>query len=398
MRRGWWFRRRGGWLAACLAVGVWGWPSVVLGQSPSQAPCQFLDHWVQMESRGEAWAANGSSTAIGRWQMTQAAFVDVGLIRQVSPVTSDHFGGREWTNVVFQDNPFGIRNLTDLRNNAAAQDYYGRMYHNLQWRRAQQMGLVNDFVGRTVNVGGRSFQMNEAALLTCMGYLGSGDCARMLRGQPMTNPQNAAHALWRMGMASACDASDVAGQNTPVDAAANVIATMDGMYCDPTVLQRLETAAGRYVEAVTEIATNSVVGYRTPEGEPAKAGQGGVTTKGFGVLACLENLLSGINIIFAPPSLPNILAMLESRICQSINRIYQQATAPLNQYFFRDFGVGGIPVPFGVGVQIGGPPGVRINSQNVHMWGRSASLGEMFGVGQAPRPSVPSHSAGIFAR
>ena len=411
------------------------------GQGVGQAQCRFLDHWVQMESRGDHMAANGQSTAIGRWQMTQAAFADVGLVRQVSAVTNDHYGGREWSNVEFLDNPFGIRNLEDLRNNPAAQDYYGRLYHQAQWREAQRQGLVRDFVGQTVDVNGRRVAINESALLTCMGYLGAGDCGRMLRGQPMTNPGHAAHALWRMSVASACDGSDVAGQNTPVDAEANIAATADAQYCDPKVLERLEQTATVQVNAITALAGHPQVGYRTAEGaSPLQAqgvdlarllpdfdlatyfrdprgpnggitGQGvgprinlphgGFSTAGFRTLSCLDALLGGINIIFAPPSLPNILGILESYVCRQIEQLYARAVTPVNQSFFRDFGVGGIYVPFGAGVYTGGPPGVRINSGNVMTWSRNPIMFgnfDMFGRTNMPQNPVPESSRGIFAR
>jgi hypothetical protein len=422
------------------------------GQGGGQAQCRFLDHWVQMESRGDHMAANGQSTAIGRWQMTQAAFADVGLVRQVSAVTENHYGGREWSNVEFLDNPFGIRNLEDLRANPAAQDYYGRLYHQAQWREAQRQGLVRDFIGQTVDVNGRRVAINESALLTCMGYLGAGDCGRMLRGQPMTNPGYTAHALWRMSVASACDGSDVAGQNTPVDAEANIAATADAQYCDPKVLERLEQTATVQVNAITVLAGHPQVGYRTAEGaSPLQAqgvdlaqlltnggftGQGiglsggassvpsvgfsnggfdltnggftgtgpritvpygGFSTGGFRTLSCLDTLLGGINIIFAPPSLPNILGILESYVCRQIEQLYARAVAPLNQSFFRDFGVGGISVPFGVGVSTGGPPGVRINSGNVMTWSRNPIMFNMFGSAPMLQNAIPERR-GIFAR
>jgi len=386
-------------------------------QGGGQAQCQFLDHWMQMESRGDQWAANGSSTAVGRWQMTQAAFADVGLIRQTGPVTGAHYGGREWTNVQFLDNPFGIRSLQDLRANAAAQDYYGRLYHQQQWREAQRQGLVRDFVGQTVDIGGRRVAINESSLLTCMGYLGAGDCGRMLRGQPMTNPGNVSHALWRMGRASACDGSDLTGQNTPVDAEANIAATADGQYCDPQVLERLEQTATAQVNAITALAGHPQVGYRTAEGASPLQAQGvdirsllpdwvpttfptlsgGFSTGGFRGLSCLDTLLGGINIIFAPPSLPNILGMLESYVCRQIEQLYARAVAPLNQSFFRDFGVGGISVPFGVGVSVGGSPGIRVNSSNVMTWGRNPVAFDMFGSSAMPQNPIPE-SRGIFGR
>lgn len=427
-----WHADRPGWLWYLLALFTWLLVVVVMlfppvacaqqagGSQNGQGGCQFLDHWVQMESRGDPMAANGHSTAVGRWQMTQAAFVDVGLIQQNSRVTSAHYGGREWTNVTFRDNPFGIRNLQDLRANPAAQDYYGRLYHQMQWQSAQRQGLVRDFVGQTVNVGGRQVQINESALLTCMGYLGAGDCGRMLRGQPMANPQNTAHALWRMSRASACDGSDLAGQNTQVDAQANLAATADGMYCDPTVLQRLEQAAVTQVNALTALAAHPQVGYRTAEGgSPLQAlgqegdemlralglagmfsgGTGGVfSTGGFRALSCLDNLLGGVNVIFAPPSLPNILGMLESYVCRQVEGLYRQAVAPLNQNFFRDFGVGGVSVPIGVGVSMRGAPGIRVNSSNVMSWGRNSSAFDMFGQSAIPRSPVPTQGGGIFRR
>jgi len=206
-------------------------------------------------------------------------------------------------------------------------------------------------------------------------------------------------------------------------------------------LERLEQTATVQVNAITALAGHPQVGYRTAEGaSPLQAqgvdlarllpdfdlatyfrdprgpnggitGQGvgprinlphgGFSTAGFRTLSCLDALLGGINIIFAPPSLPNILGILESYVCRQIEQLYARAVTPVNQSFFRDFGVGGIYVPFGAGVYTGGPPGVRINSGNVMTWSRNPIMFgnfDMFGRSNMPQNPVPESSRGIFAR
>lgn len=417
------FLDRAGLAALCLAALA----TAADAQQATAQRCRFVDHWVWMESRGDPAAANPNSTAIGRWQMTQAAFEDVGLIRRVSATTSEHFGGNDWTNVVWNDNPFGIRSLEDLRNNPQAQDHYGRLYHRRNWAALEQRGIASH-VGRSF----QGVQLNESALLTCAGYLGASGCARFLEtGQS----EHAAHALWRMAQASACDASDIAGSDTPVDIAANIARTpAPGLYCEPGVLQRLETLAAARLNAETALAGNDLSGYRTADGRGAVR-VAGFDLRQFGVssivaptdaglpgpgvdlgtraLSCLDRLLGGVAIVFAPPALPDILRMLTDFVCREAERRLREATTPLDAAFFRDFGVGGISVPVRVGVHATREPGVRISSRTVDIFnhgttgplhgGRDAwqplFAGAAGGGILAASPSTPSRpSGGIFAR
>jgi len=389
--------------------------ALLAAASPARANCTFAGNWVAVESGDNPLAANGASTAIGRWQMTQAAFADVGLISRTSEVTAAHYGGRDWTNVSFNDNPFGIRTLQDLRNNPAVQDYYGRLYFAQLWQQAGNSGLVRDFVGRTVDIGGRQVAINESSLLTCMGYLGPGDCSRMLRGEAMTSPGNVAHALYRMNQAAPCDGSDIAEGNTPVapGEAVQVAApggAGGGQYCDPQVRRMLEQAATARVDAVTAMAGHPEVGYRTAEGRSPLVAAGGdllrglglslpsspgeiFGTSGFRALSCFDRLLGGINIIFAPPNIGAILSALEGQVCRQIEQLYARAVAPLNRSFFRSFDIAGVSVPFGAGMSVGGAPGLRFDAGTM-----GGANFDFFGTGGSGAASGQGERRGLFAR
>lgn len=250
-----------------LGVFVFAAVFAVFGREAFGQQCRFADHWVQMESAGNPRAVNRESTAVGRWQMTQAAFEEVGLLQSGSSrtVNASHFGGQEWTNVQWADNPFGIRSVQDILNNPQAQDHYGRLYFQKQWQTAQRTGMTRHIGSSVAGVG-----INESSLLTCMGYLGSGGCRNLLDrlGQDPSASLSATerHALTRMARATECDASEFAGQNTQVDVASSIAAAPSPkLFCDPTVMRRLEEMAMRRVEAERQLAMTRA-GFSTSSG------------------------------------------------------------------------------------------------------------------------------------
>lgn len=86
--------------------------------------------------------------------------------------------------------------------------------------------------------------------------------------------------------------------------------------CDVRIERALARASLDYIDKTTELARQF---YRDlPEG-------------GFGRLSCIDQLLSGINIVFAPPSIGAILSALQSRVCQIVHQHVQQALRPLHQ-------------------------------------------------------------------
>ena len=148
--------------------------------------------------------------------------------------------------------------------------------------------------------------------------------------------------------------------------------------CDLKVERHLARGSLEYIDAETELAWQF---YKTlPPG-------------GFGGLSCLDRLLGGgINIIFAPPDIGSIIAIIESRICaiayQQVSRAMQplyrgiQAGADLDR-MLPGIGLGRITSGIYVSPYYGGGGGLpMINIINTN-----------------PVPAVPVRpSNGIFSR
>ena len=148
--------------------------------------------------------------------------------------------------------------------------------------------------------------------------------------------------------------------------------------CDIKVERHLARGSLEYIDVETELARQF---YKTlPPG-------------GFGGLSCLERLLGGgINIIFAPPDIRSIIAIIESRICaiayQQINRVMQPISRSIQSdvdldWMLPGIGLGRITSGISVSPHRGGGGGLpMINIVNA-----------------SPVPAVPVRpSNGIFSR
>lgn len=97
---------------------------------------------------------------------------------------------------------------------------------------------------------------------------------------------------------------------------ATPVATSNEPGCDPTVQTGLARLAIARIDAETELAGQF---YRVLDEAEFRA------------LSCLERLLGGISIIFAPPGIGNILDAIFNRLCGLAQQHVARAMRPLHQ-------------------------------------------------------------------
>jgi hypothetical protein len=99
-----------------------------------------------------------------------------------------------------------------------------------------------------------------------------------------------------------------------------------GQSCDPKVAEVEHKVKMDNVDGLTKLAQSNYT-YLPPEG--------------FTGLGCLDRLLRpGINLMFAPPSLPDLLNRLASGVCNIAQQKFQSLMRPLNESMSKSLPVG----------------------------------------------------------
>lgn len=216
------FRHARALLAASVLAGL-----PVLSQPALASTDDYLAMLRQKEARKDS---NGNplynttvpnGTATGAYGLTAAALKDAGFISYSDVPAS---GGGEWSNVTWNDNPWGVSSRDDFLNNPAAQDAAMLAYTQKNWSNIPSS--TKQWVGQTA--GG--MVVNESALLAGSHFLGSGgmqnfaacgfraeciDPAAAAKNG-MTQQQMADRALQYMADASGMDLSELTnGSYTP---------------------------------------------------------------------------------------------------------------------------------------------------------------------------------------
>lgn len=215
---------RGFIAGALLMLAVGG----IVAPTPALASTNaYLEMLRQKEARKDA---NGNplynttvsgATATGAYGLTAAALKDAGFISYDS---NPQVGHGEWSNVTWNENPWGISSREEFLNNPAAQDAAMLAYTQRNWSNIPSS--VKQWVGQTA--GG--MVINESALLAGSHFLGAGGMQNFaacgfkahcidpahaaLNG--MTQQQMADRALEYMADASGMDLSELTdGTYTP---------------------------------------------------------------------------------------------------------------------------------------------------------------------------------------
>jgi hypothetical protein len=128
-------------------------------------------------------------------------------------------------------------------------------------------------------------------------------------------------------------------------------------------------------------------------------------TSPFSQLSCLDNLLSGMSIVFSPPSLGSLLNALMNAVCQEATSMVSQAIAPLNSALSGGlpmgslFGtsLGSLNTGFAISPNIGGGSNLIVGGGNSVLGpagnGRVINLNGQWNSGA---PSFSEHYGGLF--
>lgn len=298
----------------------------------SMASASFNDYTsvtCQIESECRNDATNDDSTASGRYQMTQDSLEDAGLWKSNDDdVSRDDFGDGEWTNGEWQENEWGIESREDFMNSPEAQDYAFEQYSKQNWRALEQNGAV-DYAGSTV--GG--MVVDDAALLAGSHLLGAEGMRNFLDsggfyGDALANhPELRDELMKRIELYSGMDVSEATGREYEEGALARDmgadgrnVGELGDYFCDPNIAETLAESAQNTVDATAALASLEGAGFSQPP-------------ESYGYLSCLEDLLDGgVDVAFDPPTLGDILGMLEDYVCDQADQMYtEMVEAPVNE-------------------------------------------------------------------
>ena len=165
-------------------------------------------------------------------------------------------------------------------------------------------------------------------------------------------------------------------------------------YCSQTVQQMLTNNAYQQIDARTAIASSGQTGYTLLNGQGVLnaaglggSGSGGLFgnsvsvggggTNSFTGLSCIDRLFNsgGLNVIFNPPNLSQIINMLEQAICNKAQQMFSSLMQPVSQMLSQATG------SLGGGQMLGGGgffPGISLSSLG---GGINTSTGSGFSIG-----------------
>ena len=332
----------------------------------------YIDNLVRSESGGRYGVANnGLSSSLGGGQILFGTARGAGLVGGTITAGTgiNAWQGAQWNTPWAQQ--WGITNTQQyLANIPAQQDAIGRVAA-MNYR---SLGNTSNLIGRNVN----GVVMNDATLMECAYVLGGGGCRSYVMDPtgPFAAQARSNHIDRRMAGAANLDVSGItgrpgqAGGGTAVNpqtgqAQTPMTPTIAGLYCDPTILQNIQTLGAQEVDRRMALAMDPRTGYSTLNGGGVLAamgigsaggagGAGGLggpmgSQGGFMGMSCIDRILNsslnGIGNIFQLPSWSQIQSMLTSAatnfVCSQANRMFAQVTQPLNQALYRNLNVDG---------------------------------------------------------
>ena len=168
--------------------------------------------------------------------------------------------------------------------------------------------------------------------------------------------------------------------------------------CDPAVQQRQSDQARSLVSSYAQLAST----LYTP-----------MPSSGFFGASCLSNLMSnGLNVIFSPPDINQIITNIENGLCQYAKSFVQQQVGSVMQSFSSSI-PGGDIIPGvnlgsalgGFSVGPGGSGGISVNNQPVTgnlagFWGSApgytTSYGSLFSGGSSSASGSGGWFSGLF--
>lgn len=313
-------------------------------------------------------AVNRQTNALGAFQMMPIALRDIGW--------QDASG--QWTALARQN---GVTDQASFLANPQAQVTASSAYYARNVSYLQANGAYSQWLGKTSRDG---VVMTDAALSYCAQALGAGGCRTYLNtGEfgPNVLAQNPGWANGGFGrkMAGIAGTSRTDSGETDVttgttvnpDGTTTTTTTVDGIYCEPAIMDQLVENSRTMVDSWTTLAQRPETGYTLLGGGSVLdaagltgggAGGGGGAFGGmtFGQASCLDRLNNlGINVIFGSAGIGDILGMIANAACNMATQLFSQVTQPLNQSLYRSYALGGVVPGLNLGsVGLGGSVGI----------------------------------------
>lgn len=385
-------RRRRIALGVCLAS------LVAIGGARAQSASPWISNLASQESGGNFAQTNPASTAIGGYQMTEAALVASGYAKYAGPTTAADYNGAD-SNLVWTGKD-GVTSTQSFLANQQAQTNAATAYSQQLWSTLNQQGTASQYIGQTV----AGQKINQSAMLTGAYLLGPNGMQSYLQngGQVYTtaagvpcsagssgcsyNAALTAVAQKRISDGSQYDASSITGGYTQVAASQGTLpagsstpGNVGSLYCAPQVATLLQTGSEAFLNQQKQLVASPATGYTTLNGNSllqagglaGGASQLGGLTGSYSQYSCLSNLLNGnLNVGLNLPNLSSILSGLLNEVCQAGANMVSQALQPIDQNLYQSTSIGGffpgISVPLAGGVSTsfnqGGSTGVTINN------------------------------------
>jgi hypothetical protein len=326
----------------------------------------FAQGELAQESGGNFSATNTSSTAIGGYQMTEAALASAGYITINGPITAADDNGN-MSNVTWTGQG-GITSESQFLASPAAQTAAFNTYAGQTWSADQSLGISND-VGQTV--GGQT--LNQSAILGGSYLLGAGGMQSYIAnggqvwetasGAPCSagsagctfNQSLTQNAQSYIANASQEDSSAITGADATVAESAAGTSDAGGgstssLYCASSVATLLQQGSLQYVQQQQALVTNPSTGFTLLNGNSIAQAAGllpgassiGGSSGNFGEFSCLSNLLGGnLNVLFEPPNLSALLQELENAVCSAGEQMVQNLVQPIEPNMYDSTNLGG---------------------------------------------------------
>jgi hypothetical protein len=343
--------------ASLIAAALW-LPQLAYGQSAVQQQT-FLQGIAQEESGGNSYIPNPGSTAIGQYQLTEAALEDSGFgTFPPNSITAADYNGN-LSNFTWSGKD-GVTSVASFEANQQAQTQAAMTFSQNLWSSLQNNGSTQ-YIGQTVN----GQVLNQSAILDGSYVLGAtGMHSYLVNGGKVLNKDGTEnYALTqavanRIALGSQLDSSAITGSDNQVPASATSPSPPGGvagqatasLYCNPTVAKLLVQGSDQFINSEKSLATNPQTGYTLLNGnsvaQAAGLAPGGSSVGGgvgsFGQFSCLNNLLGGnLNVLFEPPNITNFINQLINSACSAAQGEISQMTQPITSALSNDTSLGG---------------------------------------------------------
>ena len=391
----------------------------------------FQTSLIPIEGGGAGFqAVNPNTNALGAFQLTPVALRDIGW--------QDSNGN--WTPAA---QAAGVTSTSDFLSNPQAQVAADNAYNqnNINYLGStytQRLGTTDAGSGATLTQGNLAYCAEALGAGGCQQYLSTGQVPpNELVGNPQWANGGFQNNMNQMGNTSLGDTANV-NVNTQYtanpDGTTTSTTTVNGVFCDPAIMQAAMQAGQNMTDNWTKLAEMPGTGYTMlggqsvleaagllQPGQPGYVGQsgmfGGLTSAAqgtpmggasFAMASCLNNLMgSGLNIIFSPMGLDQILNAIIAAACNMAMQLFSQVTQPINQSVYQAFSLGNTlppglnPGSLGGGMGMYIAPGaaangglINLNAGNYGSYSMNPSNGWYQPGGQAPVNSANTSSYG----